>query len=243
MADADANNNEHADQGDQENGEPNRKYTRRNFEDGHIVYQLREGRERSDTYLKRTKTLVKGCRQVHTLTNCHVKLQIIPTWSAGKSASYTSPGFPETGPGTPISTPTRGPPPPERRSPRKSPQKRLTTQQEDQRAASSSQAASSSHAASSSNAKSKSKKKTCKRSLATRVNKDICGICGIEYESEADITSPIDSSWLNCSVKNCEYWIHNACAGIYYPTSKKGVDAMDKWAASHFFCRKHIAKQ
>lgn len=41
--------------------------------------------------------------------------------------------------------------------------------------------------------------------------------------------------------KECKYWIHSACAGIYYPTTDQGV-ALDKWAKMHFFCPKHMPR-
>ena len=76
------NNNE----GDQDKRQPEsdngkkRKYTRKNFDpDGHIRITAHQGKDRSDSYLKRSKTLTRGCEQLHTITKCHVKLTIQPT--------------------------------------------------------------------------------------------------------------------------------------------------------------------
>ena len=77
-----------------------------------------------------------------------------------------------------------------------------------------------------------------------------CRICGIAWESPEDQES--DSFWIGCAGKTCkckpatackhecDWWVHNRCAHIYYENSDTGERAMSTWAKKHFFCHKHM---
>ena len=77
-----------------------------------------------------------------------------------------------------------------------------------------------------------------------------CRICGIAWESPEDQES--DSLWIGCAGKTCkckpatackhecDWWVHNRCAHIYYENSDTGERAMSTWAKKHFFCHKHM---
>ena len=87
------------------------------------------------------------------------------------------------------------------------------------------------------------------KAISSEGNKaDICQICGVEYDSEADLTMEINSHWIHCCAmvkkdETCSYWIHSTCAEIYYPNDNKGSQAIERWACSkHFFCPAPHAK-
>ena len=78
----------------------------------------------------------------------------------------------------------------------------------------------------------------------------MCRVCGIAWESPEDQES--DSFWIGCAGKTCkckpatackhecDWWVHNRCAHIYYENSDTGERAMSTWAKKHFFCHKHM---
>lgn len=251
-----------------------RKYTRRNFTpEGKIIIQLREGRERSDTYLKRTGTLIENSKKLHKLTGAHVKLSVIPTWKGGKEKGYTSEGFPTTvaksesdRASTIVSSTSSTPVTPE---PGTSPQKRYVTQpraRDEQSTPSSSQDDHDARPSSSQPAKKQKKnddhdaqpsssqpaKKKQKKN-----DENACAICGIQFNSAAD-NAMTYSYWLQCqytskkgkgkgkggstSSKGCTYWVHSFCVGVYYPRTRSGRFALDRWSPAHFFCPQHFPK-
>ena len=232
-----------------------RNYTRKNFDQaGRIIISAREGRERSDTYLKRSGTILKNCTAIHTLTKCHVQVNIIPTWKGGKERLYKSPGYPAANNNNNIkqeqvtvSVSSSTDPV----SPQKSPKKRISPNP-DQASQNPTQKAASSQG---SQPQAKKTKKTSRRS-------DVCAICDVEFDSPAD--EEIPAYWLNCQYheykavkkgsksknkakggrqpKECPYWVHTTCAGIYYPQTRAGRMQLDRWSPSHFFCPDHMPK-
>ena len=44
------------------------------------------------------------------------------------------------------------------------------------------------------------------------IDPDMCRICDIEFESQADIDTNLP--WIGCVVKGCNYWIHSHCKGF-----------------------------
>ena len=40
---------------------------------------------------------------------------------------------------------------------------------------------------------------------------NICQLCKIVFESKEDIST--DSTWINCSGKSCNWWVHSRCVG------------------------------
>ncbi len=66
----------------------------RNIKDGKIVVAEREGRDKTDTYYKRSRSLVKAAESLHVITGAHVKAEIVPTWPQGIRRQYVSAGFP-----------------------------------------------------------------------------------------------------------------------------------------------------
>ncbi|XP_057308062.1 probable basic-leucine zipper transcription factor S [Hydractinia symbiolongicarpus] len=61
----------------------------------------------------------------------------------------------------------------------------------------------------------------------TDVNCNMCHICEIEHEKD------LDSTWVNCNRRNCDYWVHVVCVGI---------DISDKWLKNlKYFCPTHNA--
>ena len=68
-----------------------------NTEDGPIMTTMRHGKAKTDAYFARSRTLLQGAKNLHTITGAHVKLEIIPTW-VGKAHSWKYQAFPENAP-------------------------------------------------------------------------------------------------------------------------------------------------
>lgn len=240
---------------------PVRRKRGHNFDgDGHIKIQLRTGKERADTYFKRSKTLVKNGKQIHQLTKAHVRVNVIPVWEGGKEHHYVSEGFPIDTPKKTIpqsSFPGISPKTPTRRSPRgsvcvaqletptrESPRgKRQLFQSESSTGPRPLKSPSSRPRPTSSKANSATAhpvKETLARPRVQRPDTNKCRICSAEYMSAAD--EEIDSLWVQCSRKGCSFWVHCVCSGIFYKSTKAGRKALEKWAENHFFCSKHMPK-
>ena len=63
------------------------------------------------------------------------------------------------------------------------------------------------------------------------VDSNLCQICYIRHGSDKDIDSP----WVGCSYKGCNFWVHSLCSG--YQTKDDQVEGMGK-----FYCPKHIRR-
>ena len=233
-----------------------RNYTRKNFNDkGNIIIGLREGRERSDTYLKRSSTLLENSKKLNKLTGAHVQIQIIPTWKGGRIKAYSSDGFPKESSSQDITQTaaisTTTPSTPEQ--PAKSPQKRIATQPNmpNEEPSSSGGDLAAPNPGSSEPARAPAKKKP-----KQTYDENKCAVCGVEFDSEADQNMSY-SYWLNCKYRkkgkgkgkgesssaSCSYWVHTSCIGVYYPRERSGRLALDRWSPSHFFCPKHFPKE
>ena len=79
---------------------------------------------------------------------------------------------------------------------------------------------------------------TSARSKGVLYDPNICQICRLRYESEANIET--DSPWINCGSKSCKWWVHSRCLGIYYENSDNGERRLGKWIESNCFCRQHF---
>lgn len=51
-----------------------------------------------------------------------------------------------------------------------------------------------------------------KKPLETTGESNICKMCNISYGTKLD--NDYNSVWINCSLKNCHYWVHLKCIGI-----------------------------
>ncbi len=190
-----------------------RKINKRHFtQEGHISTEERSGKDRSDTYYKRSRGLLQAAEALHKITRAHVKVETIPTWPHGVRREYSSPGYPLPNievvdgdlslpsfvdlaaaanniPTTMASTPVR----------------------EDE-----------------------------SDNVANRPASDsgnVCHTCGIQFDTEAD--KKLKSPWMGCARKGCPFWVHATCANIFYKDTEQGFRALGKWAEEHFFCRKH----
>ena len=84
----------------------------------------------------------------------------------------------------------------------------------------------------------KQPKETSARSKGVLYDPNICQICRLRHESEANIET--DSPWINCGSKSCKWWVHSRYLGIYYENSDNGEQRLGKWAETHYFCRQHL---
>ncbi len=66
----------------------------RNIKDGKIMVAEREGQDKTDTYYKRSRCLVKAAESLHVITGANVKAENVPTWPLGIRRQYVSAGFP-----------------------------------------------------------------------------------------------------------------------------------------------------
>ena len=69
---------------------------------------------------------------------------------------------------------------------------------------------------------------------------------GITWRPGSDLFW-IGCAWKTCKCKpatackhECDWWVHNRCAHIYYENSDAGQRAMSTWPKKHFFCHKHM---
>ncbi|CAC5359315.1 NFXL1 [Mytilus coruscus] len=187
-------------------------YTKNNFtEDGKFETTVtREGRSRGDAYYTRTKTLLKKALELHTSTGAHVKVIVIPTWHNGKSKAFESTNFPEL-----VAVDDH--------------------LQETEAGPGQEQQADALLAITASPVKEPLPLAEVNQNTVTHAaKKDKCGICSIVYGSDADFLS----HWVQCSHKNCSWWVHCRCLCIYYPTTEAGLKALNKWAKDRIFLPK-----
>ncbi|XP_013791834.1 uncharacterized protein LOC106475703 [Limulus polyphemus] len=193
--------------------------------DSNSLTGLRVGKDKSDTFYKRSRSLIKSSKELHEITGAHVSTKIIAAWRKGKSRMYTSPGFPEE---VEVSA-TFEVGPDQLTSPEIYMQ--LSQHKED-------------HESSTSRNERNITIKIDKRSDYKTNNKrtlesiSSCAICNVRYTFLADKEK---SQWLECSHK-CGYWVHAICSGIYYPADEDGQKSLYKWSKHHFFCPSHIPK-
>ena len=71
-----------------------------------------------------------------------------------------------------------------------------------------------------------------------KVGKDICAICKIKYQSDADkdYAELNGRTWLGCSTKACHWWVHATCFG-FIDVQEGTFDDCD------FKCRKHCKQK
>jgi hypothetical protein len=74
-----------------------------------------------------------------------------------------------------------------------------------------------------------------------------CQCCGVPHGSPQD--NSINSIWLGCESKGCEYWIHLCCLGLLMKKSRgkkadEAVEETEDIINKHlqYFCPKHVEK-
>lgn len=76
------------------------------------------------------------------------------------------------------------------------------------------------------------------KSWKQEIDPEICRICHVTYENPANIET--DNPWLNCA-KECNWWVHVRCVGVFYENSDRGEKQLDSWTKDHYFWRKHMS--
>ena len=166
-----------------------------------------------DTYYYRSKYLLKKAAELESITGCIVNLQITPTWEKGVKKSYHTKGHEI-----------------DFRRDKDAEQQCFDT--------------------STGNITHETPKKRQQKEQVILNSENVCRICGIAWESPEDQES--DSFWIGCAGKTCkckpttackhecDWWVHNRCAHIYYENSNAAERAVSTWAKKHFFCHKHM---
>ena len=91
--------------------------------------------------------------------------------------------------------------------------------------------------------------KSKKGESASRNSANVCRICGVVWESIQDEDS--DSFWIGCAGKSyksckkdchheCNWWVHNRCAHIYYDNTDSGETNLANWAKRHLYFPLHM---
>ena len=155
--------------------------------------------------------MIKKAQEIEAITQCKVSLKLYPTWKKGKVKSYVSAGLDLEDDSYNSST-----------------------------IASNTQAFNEGldeHVTPTKARATSTPGPSCDTVTRKRVAIDpnICQICKVEYVSDADI----DSHWVQCA-KNCNYWVHATCCGIYYKNDSSGEKNLGKWSEKHFFCKRHM---
>ena len=184
---------------------------------GKISHATRQGKDKNDAWYIRSKYIIKKVRELESITECKVRLELIPTWPSGKVKSYISPDLLSSD----IARPSD-----------------QTSQAEVARASS----FNASLVHQSTPVKNRPSTSTTSPQNCPRIRRDvnICALCGVEYESSAD--QQINSCWVHCS-RNCGYWVHASCCGIFYESDDAGEKNLAKWSKKHFFCPRHFPKE
>ena len=229
--------------GNQDIPAPEKKKNLRHIKDGKVnVTTARTGKDRTDSYFKRSHGIVKAAKALHNITETEVHVDCVPTWPSGVRRQWSSPNYSDVCRAKTILNQSVG--------------VQVNIQdQEQQRDEDDAQAGPSTSATPSprkrvsqpctdaSSTPKAAKSAKSKVSKSTRYDKNVCAICGIRYCSDADKQLP-DQTWISCNYNACSYWVHSRCSGVYYPTTKSGDNALKKWVdAGHFYCPKHMPKK
>ena len=182
-----------------------------------IKIQHQVGKARTDAYFQRLTNLRKATEDLHFITGSHTQVNVRPVWPKGKILDLISPGFPaeETVAATAAAV---------------SEEKEMQT----------------SPSSATGTLDFPSATPVPLLSVAAprkpKLNDKECQVCHILYRTEEDMANPLNNYWLGCSVKNCRFWEHGACIGVYYPNTPAGKKAYDQWAPGHYFCKTHKAR-
>ena len=168
-----------------------------------------------DAYYPRSKYLLKKAAELESITGCIVNLQITPTWEKGVKKSYHT----------------------------KDHEVDFRCDKEAEQQCFDTSTGNITHEI--------PKKRQQKEKEQDIVNSEnVCRVCGIAWESPEDQES--DWFWIGCAGKTCkckpatackhecDWWVHNRFAHIYYENSDAGETAMSTWAKKHFFGHKHM---
>ena len=55
------------------------------------------------------------------------------------------------------------------------------------------------------------------------VKENCCAVCGAQYDTAAD--RKVQGHWAQCA-KECGFWVHASCVGIYYPDTEAGFKSL-----------------
>ena len=171
-----------------------------------IKIQRKFGKARTDAYFQRLPTLHKAAEDLHTITGAHTQVKVRPVWPKGKTLDYKSPGFPEE---TVAATAAAN----------------VSEEKQTQTSPSSATGTLDFPAATPVPLLSVA---APRKPIKPKLNDKECQVCHILYRTEEDMANPPNNYWLGCSVKNCRFWVHAACIGVYYPNTPAGKKEYDQ---------------